>query len=96
MSEQTFLLILSVTLVTIIVILLSFLSAVLWQLVKILREVRGIVGNIRLGSDSLTSDLAALRSHIKSFIMGRMSTRFGGSRSRRKSASSEPKPASEE
>ena len=93
MSEQTFLLVLSSLLVIIIVAMLAFLSAVLWQLVKILREVRGIMANIRLGSDTLTNDLASLRSQLKSFVMGQVVRKFT-SRARRKSAdksdSSEP------
>lgn len=97
MSEQTFLLILSTTLVVIIVVLLSFLSAVLWQLVKIMREVRGIMANMRAGSDALTADLAGLRSHIKSFFLGQIASRFGASSSRkRKSAASRQTAASSE
>ena len=83
MSEQTFLLILSVLLVAVIVALLSFLSAVLWQLVKILREVRGIMSTVRLGSDSLAKDLSSLRSHIKTLLIGRLSRRFGAVRKRK-------------
>lgn len=99
MSEQTFLLILSTTLVIIIVVLLSFLSAVLWQLVKIMREVRGIVNNMRQGSDALASDLSAVRSQVKSFILGRLN-RFGSAPARRKTSaktnSSESQPPAEE
>ena len=95
MSEQTFLLVLSTTLVVIIVVLLSFLSAVLWQLVKIMREVRGIMANMRQGSDALASDLASVRSHIKSFILDRIST-FGSFSRKRKSTSSQSQPSEQE
>jgi hypothetical protein len=89
MSEQTFLLILSTVLVVIIVAMLGFLSAVLWQLVKILKEVRGIVSNIRLGSDTLASDLTNVRATIRSFVAGKFAERFT-TRTRRKPRSSEP------
>jgi hypothetical protein len=96
MSEQTFLLILSTVLVVIIVALLGFLSAVLWQLVKILKEVRGIMSNIRLGSDTLTGDLANLRSHIKTFVMGQVASKFASRRKRSKTASQETNGITEE
>jgi hypothetical protein len=96
MSEQTFLLIVAVIMVVVFVGLLSFLSAVLWQLVKILREVRGIMANIRLGSDTLAEDIANVRSHIKTFILGRMAGRFGASRKKKRASNSSESNTTEE
>ncbi len=64
MSETAFLLVLSVLLVAIIMVLLSFLSAVLWQLVKILREVYGIMRVMHAGSETLSEDLSQVRSKV--------------------------------
>jgi hypothetical protein len=94
MSEQTFLLLLSTVLVLIIVAMLGFLSAVFWQLVKILREVRGIMANLRTGSDTLGKDLASLRGNIIGGI-AQVAGTFGRTRAKRKPSSKTQEPAEE-
>ena len=87
MSEQTFLLIVATIMCIVFVVLLSFLSAVLWQLVKILREVRGIMANIRMGSDTFTTDLAKVRQQIINGVSA-VAEKIGGVRTRKRTPTS--------
>ncbi|MGH7141245.1 MAG: hypothetical protein ACREGH_01245 [Minisyncoccia bacterium] len=65
MSEQTFLLVLSTILVVVIVVMLGSLSAALWQLVRILREIYGIVRNVHAGSEALSEDLSNIHGKVR-------------------------------